>query len=68
MDYIEYDRIQADLGAVSDFYRENCDKLINSANTDPETLELVNGIRKATESAFFNVSLLVSRVARLLTK
>lgn len=68
MDYLEYDRIQADLGAVSDFYRDNCNNLINSANTDPETLELVNGICKATESALLDVSILVSRVARLMTK
>ena len=68
MDYSEYDRIQADLGAVGYSYEITCREMLSNSKADEESKELVRNICKATENHLDAVSLLISRTARLMTK
>lgn len=68
MDYLEYDRIQADLGAIAHNFEDDCRTLLSLSTVDPETKELINKICHSIESHFHETAILISRTARLLTK
>ena len=68
MDYLEYDRIQADLGAIGDSFAADCDSIISLSNTDPEVKELLTKICKSIESHLNKSAILTSNVASLNVK
>lgn len=68
MDYLEYDRIQADLGAIGCSYMSSCEKIILNSKADEENKKLAKDICDTTEKHFDDVALLISKVARLMTK
>ena len=68
MDYLEYDSIQADLGAVADSFEIDYRTLISLSNVDTETKELITKICNSIESHLHETAILISRTARLMTK
>ena len=68
MDYSEYDRIQADLGAIADSFENDYRRMISLSNVDTETKELITNICKSIETHFHETAILISRTARLMTK
>ena len=68
MDYLEYDRIQADLGTIADSFRLDYEKILSTANIDPEIKGLVTKICKSVESHFNETAIIISRTAQLMGK
>ena len=68
MDYSEYDRIQADLGAIADSFEKDYRRMISLSNVDTETKELITNLCKSIETHFQKTAILISCTARLMTK